>query len=95
MSGVKTWANALDELEARLRRQSEVAHGLRSDPPDGEFEPPPGPLPPELADRARALLAQCRELQAVAAQALASQPRPTTHVYGQTSAGGPGRFGRL
>ncbi len=92
MSATETWSSALDELEALLRRQQEVALGMRADVPGGEFQPPDGTLPMELADRARALLARCREVQAVAARQLAANPRPSNHVYGNTQ---NGRFGAL
>lgn len=59
-----TWAGALDSLEERVRRQEDVVEGRANDAPSGGLPTPEGPMPAELADRARVLLARMADLEA-------------------------------
>jgi len=60
----EAWSEALDEFEARLLL-AEAALELAEEGAAPPFEPPPveGPIPPECADRARALLARARGVE--------------------------------
>ena len=66
------WSAALDQFAERLRQQREA---LTAGSPDEspEFVPPPGlgPLPPELEQRARSLLAESEAVQAALTAAAA------------------------
>lgn len=75
------WADALDLFEQRLEQFRSVLQA-GGEPADGLW-PPPGivgtPLPPELADRARELLARARRIEGelVARRAELPTPRQT------------------
>ena len=66
------WESALDDLELTLEETEHLLRGEHPPPQDGPvWTPPvlPGPLPPEMADRARALLARQQDVIARTAQA--------------------------
>ena len=69
------WESALDDLELTLEETEHLLRGEHPPPQDGPvWTPPvlPGPLPPEMADRARALLARQQDVIARTAQAALS-----------------------
>ncbi len=79
-SGTETWSaaweSALDDLELTLEETEHLLQGGHPDPattPSG-WTPPvlPGPLPAEMADRARELLARQQDLIVRTAQAATS-----------------------
>lgn len=66
------WESALDDLELTLEETEHLLRGEHPPPQDGPaWTPPalPGPLPAELADRARELLARQQDVIARTAQA--------------------------
>ncbi|MGA9747996.1 MAG: hypothetical protein WBQ50_11130 [Nocardioides sp.] len=79
-TGTETWSaaweSALDELELTLEETEHLLQGEHPDPTSTQtgWTPPvlPGPLPAELADRARELLARQQDLLLRTAQAATS-----------------------
>ena len=66
------WESALDDLELTLEETEHLLRGEHPHPQDGPaWTPPvlPGPLPPDMADRARELLARQQDVIARTAQA--------------------------
>lgn len=68
------WESALDDLELTLEETEHLlrgGHPAQDTAPQQTWTPPalPGPLPAELADRARELLARQQDLIARASQA--------------------------
>ena len=65
-----TWPELLDAMEHRVQAASRtVTDGLPA--PDKALPVPPGPLPPELAPRAAAVLAATRAMEQTVGQRLA------------------------
>lgn len=82
MSG---WAHALDEFERRLAEFHALLSSDQARPPAGLWPPPDVvdlPLPAELADRARALLAEAAEIEQLLLARQAELPVP--RVGGRT-----------
>jgi hypothetical protein len=86
------WVGALDALEARLTHQEEIVAGHRLDAVEGELTLPEGDMPPELMERAQALLARTRHLEQLAARRLSQRHRvERVSPYG----GAPANYGSL
>lgn len=66
------WPELLEEMEARLDAIAAYLSGSGPLPPPSAGEADHGPLPPELEDRAEALLRSTLAMEAAVASALAS-----------------------
>jgi hypothetical protein len=86
------WADALDALEERLRRQELVLAGS-AETPAGEWMPAPGRVPDELIPRALALLERSQTMEVEVAAMVASARkagagRSSVNAYGAGGAVG-------
>lgn len=79
------WPAYLDALEERLRRQAEVVFDGGSPEGIGPLPQPEGPLPPELRERALALLDRTLDLERAATTRLAQLRSRPRSVYGPTA----------
>lgn len=76
---VAAWSGLLDAVEERTRRVEAYVYGGSDVLPAPLDLTDPGPLPVELAPRARALLARTRELEGVVAASRARSQRAFTY----------------
>lgn len=78
---LEAWLPALDALEEQNRRREAYLDGRGPLPEEVRWQRPEGPLPPELRERALALVAASQALEARVRQRLAGRPATGASPY--------------